>query len=248
MGSKEICKLKLKQEIKKQIGQGTSNKEKIKQVLSTFNDRRGIRDAKKMEQATNNEIHSLSAVAELEQFFDPFDKYYIYQINDGAMNDKPSYVFKCSKEMAQLMLKMDQNNDESHPLQDEVVYFDGMHKRCAGYKTLTLWVLQMVMRRLTRLATMEVKREDTTCCSLFWQILNNTLSEVKNQQGYKFNPKMFIVDEAGAVAAGIRNVFGEVGCRKARSCQFHYKMCLDRALNNIPDELTDLAENSGNLP
>ena len=51
------------------------------------------------------------------------------------MNDKPSYVFKSSKEMAQLMLKMDQNNDESHPLQDEVVYFDGMHKRCAGYKT-----------------------------------------------------------------------------------------------------------------
>ena len=107
------------------------------------------------------------------------------------------------------------------------------------WKTCYVWVLQMVMRRLTRLATMEVKREDTTCYSMFWQILNNMLSEVKNQQGYKFNPKMFIVDEAEAVAAGIRNVFGEVGCRKAWSCQFHYKMCLDRALNNIPDELAE---------
>ena len=137
---------------------------------------------------------------------------------------------------------MDQLSGESHPLQDEVVYFDGMHKRCSGFKTLTLWVLQIVMRKLTRLATMEVKREDTTCCSLFWEILNTMLSEVKNEEGYKVNPKMFIVDEAGAVAAGIRNVFGEAGYRKTRSCHFHFKQNLERALNNVPEELSDLSE------
>ena len=242
VGPKEICKLKLIQEVKKQMADGKPNKQKIKQILSTFNDRGKIKQTKKrMEQATNNEIHSLSAVAELKQFFDPFDKYYIYQINDGAMNDKPSYVFKSSREMANLMLKMDQLSGESHPLQDEVVYFDGMHKRCSGFKTLTLWVLQIVMRKLTNLATMEVKREDTTCCSLFWEILNTMLSEVKNEEGYKFNPKMFIVDEAGAVAAGIRNVFGEAGYRKTRSCHFHFKQNLERALNNVPEELSDLS-------
>ena len=243
MGPKEICKMKLTKEIRKQINEGTPNREKIKQVLNTFNDRRMISEAKKkMEQASKNEIHSLAAVAELKEFFDPFDKYYIYELNDGSMNDMPSYVFKSSREMAQLMLKMDQNNEDIHPLQDEAVYFDGMHRRCAGFKTLTLWVLQIAMRRLTRLVTMEVKRENTACCELFWKTLNKMLSEVKGQPGYKFNPKQFIVDEAGAVAAGIRNVFGEEGYRKTSSCQFHYKQCLRRALTNMPNELHDLVE------
>ena len=124
------------------MNEGTPNREKIKQVLNTFNDRRMISEAKKkMEQASKNEIHSLAAVAELNEFFDPFDKYYIYELNDGSMNAMPSYVFKSSREMAQLMLKMDQRNEDIHPLQDEAVYFDGMHRRCAGFKTLTLWVL-----------------------------------------------------------------------------------------------------------
>ena len=243
MGPKELCKMKLTKEIKKQMKEGTPDREKIKQVLNTFNDRSRLSQAKKkMEQASKNEIHSLAAVAELKEFFDPFDKYYIYEINDGSMNGQQSYVFKSSKEMAQLMLKMDQNNQDIHPIQDEPVYFDGMHKRCVGFKTLTLWVLQIAQRRLTRLVTMEVKRENTTSCELFWKIINKMLSEVKGETGYKFNPKQFIVDEAGAVAAGIRNVFGDEGYRKTVSCQFHYKQCLNRALNNMPPELHDLVE------
>ena len=98
------------------------------------------------------------------------------------------------------------------------------------------------MRRLTRLVTMEVKRENTASCEFFWKTLDKMLSEVKGQPGYKFNPKQLIVDEAGAVAAGIRNVFGEEGYRKTSSCQFHYRQCLNSALNNMPPELHDLLE------
>ena len=238
LGPKEICKLKLTQEVKKQMKEGAPDKEKIKGLLNTFNDRERVSKAKrKMEQATKNEVHSLAAVAELKEYYDPFDKYYIFEINDGSMNDKPSYVFKSSKEMGEMMMKMDQNSEDAHPLQDEVVYFDGMHKRCSGYKTLTLWVLQITQRKLTRLATMEVKRENTENCALFWQILNKMLAEIKGEAGYKFNPKQFITDEAGAIHAGIRIVYGEEGQRKTKTCQFHYKQCLERAINCVPDEL-----------
>ena len=87
---------------------------------------------------------------------DKEDKYLIYQINNTQFNGQPNYIFKSSAPMAQLAIDMDQNGPE-HPLQGEEAYFDGCHSRCAGYKTLALFVYHTAMHRILRLATMEVK-------------------------------------------------------------------------------------------
>ena len=97
-----------------------------------------------------SEKHSLSAVAELKSICNTTDKYLIiYKIQDSNMSGTgSSYVFKSSKKMARLALNMDQNQEIMCPLTEEPAYFDGMHRRCEGWKTLTLWLYHPGSKRL----------------------------------------------------------------------------------------------------
>ena len=124
--------------------------------------------------------------------------------------------------MAQLAIDMDQDGLE-HPLQGEEAYFDGCYSRCAGYKTLALFVYHTAMHHILRLAMMEVKSESTHEISIFWELFNEILSEIKGRN-YKFNPKSIMVDANGANYCTIRNIFGlEFATSKVVSCQMHYK-------------------------
>ena len=156
------------------------------------------------------------AVAELKTCTDTSDKFLIYKVYDQNMaGTGKSCVFKSSRRMANLMLNMDQNNKLKNPLMSEPCYFGGVHKRCARWKTLTLWVHHPSPRKLMRLATMEVQGETTESTALFWQNINSILREVKGDDSIYFNPYMFITDEAGADANGITRVFGQEGMIKA---------------------------------
>ena len=173
---------------------------------------------------------------------DKEDKYLIYQINNSQFNGQPNYIFKSSAPMAQLAIDMDQNGPE-HPLQGKEAYFDGCHSRCAGYKTLALFVYHMAMHRILRLAMMEVKSESTHEISIFWELFNEILSEIKGRN-YKFNPKSIMVDENGANYCAIRNVFGlEFATSKVVSCQMHYKNDVNRASLKIGDSYKDVFKN-----
>ena len=125
----------------------------------------------------NLDKHSLEAVGVLKQATDKEDKYLIYQINNSQFNGQSNYVFKSSTPMAQLAIDMGQNGPE-HPLQSEDAYFDGCHSRCAGYKTLALFVYHTAMHHILRLATMEVKSKSTQEISLFWELFNEILTEI----------------------------------------------------------------------
>ena len=138
------------------------------------------------------------------------------------------------------MLSMDQDNQLDNPFKHEPCYFDGMHKRCQNWKTLTLWVYHPSSRKLMRLATCEVKGETSQSCALFWKCLNSMLQDVTNNPETKFNPAYFICDEPGANFNGIQEVFGDQGVRKTKSCQFYFKQSLQRILLKFPPELGDL--------
>ena len=125
----------------------------------------------------NPEKHSLEAVGILKQAMDKENKYLIYQINNTQFNGQPNYIVKSSVPMAQLDIDMDQNGPE-HSLQGEEAYFNGCHYRCAGYKTLALFVYHTAMHRILRLAMMEVKSESTHEISIFWDLFNEILSEI----------------------------------------------------------------------
>ena len=168
------------------------------------------------------------------------DNFYISSINDSSMNGRPSYVFKTSRKMARMVINMDQNYPHKNPSQDEPAYFDGMYKRCSGWKTLTLWVYHNASTKLLRLATMEVKGETSENVALFWRLFNEVLAEVKGEPGYQFNPCDSITDEAGANFNGVGMIYGEEALQKSYSCRFHYTQCLNNLLNKIPSDLGEL--------
>ena len=66
---------------------------------------------------------------------------------------------------------------------------------------------------------MEVISESTHEISIFWELFNEILSEIKGRN-YKFSPKSIMVDENGANYCPIRKVFGlEFATSKIVSCQ-----------------------------
>ena len=234
---KEMAQLKMTEELKKQFDSGVLDMDKIVDIGAQFTDRKRISQIKtRINNEMKSERHSMSAVAELKTCTDTSDKYLIYRVHDQNMaGHGKSFVFKSSRRMANIMLSMDQKNTLRNPLMGEPCYFDGMHRRCAGWKTLTLWAYHPSPRKLMRLATMEVQGETSESTSLFWKTLNKMLQEVKGDDSIYFNPYMFITDEAGANANGITNVFGKEGHDKTRTCQFHFKQSLNRMLVKFPE-------------
>ena len=65
------------------------------------------------------------------------------------------------------------------------------------------------MRSILLLVTMDVKSEYTRKITKLWNLFNRMLDEVSGKEGYKFNPKAFLVEEAGVNFAGIREEYGE---------------------------------------
>ena len=144
----------------------------------------------------NPDKHPIEAVGILKQAADKEDKYLIYKINNSQFNGQPNYVFKSSAPIGQLALDMDQDGPE-HPLQCEEAYFDGCHSQCVRCKTLTLFVYHPAMWHIFRLASMEVKNKSTHEITVFWELFNEILSDIKGRP-YKFNPRCIMVDENGA--------------------------------------------------
>jgi hypothetical protein len=141
-------------------------------------------------------------------------EFYIYEVNDKALNNRENYVFKSSKVAGQLMLEC----EEGGALEGETLYFDGMHKRVRGYTTLTLWVFHPSLRKLLRLATMEVKGENTANIASFFQTVDRMLTDICGVP-HRFKPSQILVDENGANFKAIKEVYG---AQKVYGCQFHF--------------------------
>ena len=238
---KELAQIQMTKELAKQMEEGATDMGAIVDIAAKLTNKQRITEIKhKMQTQLRSKKHSLSAVGELKAITDTSDKYLIYRIHDSNMTGQGrSYVFKSSKKMGQLAINMDQNQLMRCPLMEEPAYFDGMHKRCEGWKTLTLWLYHPAPCKLQIIATMEVKAEDSPNCAEFWNVLNQMLREIKNDETYYFNPKRFITDEAGANHNGITSIFGEEGFRKASTCQFHFKNQLESMLMKFPPTLVE---------
>ena len=85
-----------------------------------------------------HDVNSFDAVGIMKQKTDKRDTYHIYCINNGNLNNSSDYVFKASRRMVQLAISMDVDSDEKNILQEENAYFDTMHMRIHGFKSLSL--------------------------------------------------------------------------------------------------------------
>ena len=138
--------------------------------------------------------------------------------------------------MALRAIRMDVNGGEDG-LQKENAYFDVTHTRVHGFKNFALWLIHGPMREMLRLASMEMRTENTNDISTFFTLFNEVLQKVSGIEGYKFNPWCFMCDERGANYRAVRDVYGEEFCRdRVRGCQFHFKQQVQKRKHQIPEE------------
>ena len=175
-------------------------------------------------------------MVELKKGSDAIDKYYIYEVNNSAMNNLPDYVIKSSSTILSFAIEMDQSGPESI-LQDEDCYFDGCYSRCKDFVSLGLWFRHPSMRRIVKLARMEIKKEDTLSITIFFRKFNEMLQWIMQKSDYMFNPKNIMMDEAGANFAGVRNVFGQQFVdEKCITCQWHFLTNMHEHKNEIEEK------------
>ena len=181
--------------------------------------------------------NSFRAIADLRNDLKTIDPYLIYKINDGALNDEISFVFKSSKCAAGLALEMDcEDNENWSCLKEEPVYCDTMHSRVDGYKNITAWVKNPITRSVMRIMTMEAKNEDTPTMVIFFRLLNEMLGKVSGKKNYKFNPWRFYVDEGGANKNAIKKVYGKKGLNKTVTCQWHFLKCAKAKQRHVKEK------------
>ena len=188
----------------------------------------------------DDEAILFSNISDIKEEADKWDKFLIYKINCSKTNGGTSFVFKTSKHHLETAVKMDASQ---RPLRGKIsilayekAYFDGMHRRVRGYKTLTLWLHHPGMRRMKRLASMDVKHENKESVQLFFETFNEALREYTGDPNYYFNPAMFVTDAAGAIHQGMYSVFGDPFIDKISTCQWHFKRCAWRQLVHIQED------------
>ncbi|CAB4015064.1 Hypothetical predicted protein [Paramuricea clavata] len=187
-------------------------------------DSRRVQDTKaKATKSLESHGYSFDAFCEFKKFCDERHPNLLYRFNDERQNDNNTFVFKCSRFQANLAMSMD--CEKIGLLHDQYCYADATHKRCPGFKTITLWVYHPLLRKLVEWkGTMESTTEDTEAM------------DVSGDKTYVFNPAGWVLDEAGAEWNAIKIVFGEDAMAKVVSCEFHYKQSVGRKSGKLDNK------------
>jgi hypothetical protein len=205
----------------------------VERVANDFVNIKRIHNAKAdIMDKINKHGNSFDAVCLLKRESDKRDKFLIYKLNNGCMNNgQPTYVFKSSEAMAKLALDM--NCDKEGELNNCFAHVDAKHDRVINMKTITLWTYHPTVRRILRIAVMDVSCENAENLVLFWTILNDMLKEVSGDAMYIFNPRGWVVDENSANWQSIQTVFGANAIKRTVSCEFHYKQSLQKHSHKV---------------
>ena len=117
LGSKELAKVKMSEELRNQMSTGNYDMTKIVEIASKFTNCKKVANMKKkIDQELRSVRQSLAAVVELKQVTNTSDPYLIYRINDACFNDQDDMVFNTSRRMFNIGLSMDQTAATKSPL------------------------------------------------------------------------------------------------------------------------------------
>ena len=166
------------------------------------------RKAKRLQSTGRKDGNSFDAVGIVKRKTDTKGECYIYRINNSNCNDGCNYVFKSSRMVVELALKMDIDGDKNI-MQTENVYFDATHSQVHSFKSFGLWVYHPPMRCILCLASMEICSKNSKDIAQFFSLFNELVAKVSKTQGKMFNPKTFMCDEGGANHKAIRMIDGE---------------------------------------
>ena len=76
--------------------------------------------------------------------------------------------------------------------------------------------------------------------ALFFRLFNKILQKVTGNDKYKFNPRCFPCDKAGANYKAIKLVYGEEFCKqRVCGCQFHFKQQVQKKKHEVPEDMRE---------
>ena len=93
---------------------------------------------------------------------------------------------------------------------------------------------------MIHLASMEMCTENAEDIALLFRLFNEILQKVTGNDKYKFNPRCFLCDGAGANYKAIKLVYGEEFCKeRVHGCQFHFKQQVQKKKHEVPEEMKE---------
>ena len=188
-----------------------------------------------------HDVNSFNAVGIMKQKTDKRDTYQIYQINNGNLNNSSDYVFKASKRMAQLAISMDVDSPEKSVLQEENAYFNAMYTCIHGFKSLGLWMCHPAVRKILRLASMDICSENVKDIAMFFYLFNEILQKESGNLNYKFNQQTFMCDKGSANYKAIEMEYGsDFTKERVVGCQWHFKNDMTRKSHQVGPDMRDL--------
>ena len=96
------------------------------------------------------------------------------------------------------------------------------------------------MREMICLASMEMHTENAEDITLFFRLFNKILQKVIGNDKYKFNPKCFLCEEAGANYKAIKLVYGEEFYKqRVCGCQIHFKQQVQKKKHEVPENMRE---------
>ena len=123
------------------------------------------------------------------------------------------------------------NMDSNSTLSEEYAFFDGKRNRVRNYLTIAIHVYHPLLRRIIRIASMDISSNETTeSMVLFFEMLNSALKEAT---GNSFNPVGFVCDEGGANHKALEVVYGNGVKERTITCLFHFEQCKNRYANAL---------------
>ena len=108
-----------------------------------------------------------------------------------------------------------------------------MHMRVFSFESLGLWLVHLSITDMICLASMEMRSENSENIAIFFRLFNEMLEMVSEIPNYKFNPRCFLCDEAGASYKAVRIVYRDDFCKdRVHGCQFHFKQQIQKKKND----------------
>ena len=99
----------------------------------------------------------VSDLLNLKEKYSKNDKFLLYKMNDRALNNNPTFIFKTSLTALEIASQL---NRESNPfLSSCYLYFDANEKRTKNMTVFTLSVFHWLLQKQIPLATMDCEKE-----------------------------------------------------------------------------------------
>ena len=84
---------------------------------------------------------------------------------------------------------------------------------------------------------MEIRSENYIEISQFFTLFNRICAQVKEEPGYKFNPRFFVCDKGGANWKVLRHIYGAQFTEDGvLGCQWHFKSDVRNYVNRVGPE------------